>query len=108
MRDNTFSSEKKSGHCYTQERVKYHSYKELNRVVTIGKGLTSPSKRRDSVSNLGLLNQFITSSVTWITGARHNDSLKIDHAHSLYGMRQVETSGNISIMSGKWAHSVSG
>ena len=34
---------------------------------------TSPSERRDSVSNLRpRLNQFVTSTVSWITGARHN------------------------------------
>ena len=35
MRENPFSSEKKSGHCYTQERVKFHSHKVLKRVVTV-------------------------------------------------------------------------
>ena len=35
--------------------------------------LTSPSERRDSVSNLRpRLNQFVTSTASWITGARHN------------------------------------
>ena len=35
--------------------------------------LTSPSERLDSVSNLRpRLNQFVTSIVSWITGAHHN------------------------------------
>ena len=46
--------------------------------------LTSPSERSDSVSNLRpRLNQFVTSTVSWTTGARHNATIASSDIYNL-------------------------